>query len=92
MNKQRTNTSAIWGFWLAITSLFIFGFLSIPGFICSCVGYSKAIKELNGAGRGMALAGIIISLIAGAFWLWIVMTFMVAVGESLNEITALSIF
>ena len=84
--EKRTNTSAIWGFWLAFTSLFIFGFLAIPAFICSLVGYSKARNELNGSGQGLAFAGIILSAIAGIFWVWIMIVFLNGVGESLSSI------
>lgn len=53
---NKTNSVAIIGF------IFSF-FISIVGLICSAVGYSKA-NELDGKGKGLAIAGIIISIIA----------------------------
>ena len=52
--KSQTNTLSIVGF--------IFSFLiALVGLICSILGYRKA-PELNGSGKGLALAGIIISI------------------------------
>lgn len=54
-SENQTNVLAIVGF--------IFSFLiAIVGLICSIIGYKKA-PELNGNGKGLALAGIIISAI-----------------------------
>ncbi len=52
---NETNTIAIVGFILSF-------FIAIAGLICSIIGYKKA-KEMNGTGKGFALAGIIISAI-----------------------------
>ncbi len=64
--KDETNTLAIIGF--------IFSFLfAVVGLICSILGYRKA-AELNGNGKGLAMAGIIIS----AVWLGIVIIALIA--------------
>ena len=53
---QRPNTVALLGF--------VFAFLSpIVGLILSIIGLKKA-KEMNGLGRGYAIAGIIISIVS----------------------------
>lgn len=53
--KQGTNTLAIVGF--------VFSFLiTIVGLICSIIGLVKA-KEYGGNGKGLAIAGIIISVV-----------------------------
>ena len=64
-HKSETNTIAIIGFILSF-------FISIAGLICSIVGYRNAKYE-DKDGKGMALAGIIISSIklAGEVFLFI---------------------
>lgn len=54
-SENQTNVLAIVGF------IFSF-FIAIVGLVCSIIGYKKS-AELNGNGRGLALAGIIISAI-----------------------------
>ncbi len=51
--EKQTNTIAIVGFILSF-------FIAIAGLICSIIGYKKS-RELDGKGKGFALAGIIIS-------------------------------
>lgn len=58
--SDKTNVMAIVGFILSF-------FIAIAGLICSIIGYKKA-AELDGKGKGLALAGIIIS----AVWIGIV--------------------
>ena len=53
--STESNTIALAGFIVAF-------FSPIVGFILSCVGLNKA-KQLNGLGRGHAIAGIIVSLL-----------------------------
>lgn len=53
--KQQTNVLAILGF--------VFSFFGIVGLILSILGYNKA-KKLSGKGKGLAIAGIIISIVA----------------------------
>jgi hypothetical protein len=57
------NKFAIWGFVIACVSMFIFGILGIAGAILS----QRAIKQiaLSGErGRGLAIAGTIIGIVA----------------------------
>lgn len=56
----KTNVLAIVGFILSF-------FIAIAGLICSIIGYRNA-PQYNGNGKGLALAGIIIS----AVWMGIV--------------------
>lgn len=51
--EKQSNSIAIIGFILSF-------FIAIAGLVCSIVGYKKS-KTLDGAGKGFALAGIIIS-------------------------------
>ncbi len=54
---QETNTMAIVGFVLSF-------FITIAGLICSIIGYRNADSQYGGNGKGLALAGIIISAIS----------------------------
>ncbi|MDE6967159.1 MAG: zinc ribbon domain-containing protein [Clostridia bacterium] len=54
-NSNNTNTLAIVGFILSF-------FIAIAGLVCSIIGYKNAPKY-NGNGKGLALAGIIISIV-----------------------------
>ena len=56
-NYQQSNTIAIVGFILSF-------FIALAGLICSIIGLQRANKELNGSGRGFAIAGIVISSIS----------------------------
>ena len=53
---KETNTLAIVGFILSF-------FIAIAGLICSIIGYRNA-PQFGGKGKGLALAGIIISVIS----------------------------
>ena len=64
--KNETNVLAIVGF------IFSF-FFAVVGLICSILGYRKA-AELGGSGKGLSIAGIIIS----AVWLGIVMIALIS--------------
>lgn len=55
-SSNQSNTMAIVGF------IFSF-FIAIVGLICSIIGFKKA-PELGGNGKGLAIAGIIISAIS----------------------------
>ena len=52
----KTNTCAIIGFIFSLVGL------SIPGLALSCFGISRA-KECNGKGKGLAIAGMVISIV-----------------------------
>ena len=54
-DADRTNTYAIVGFIMAF-------FFPLVGFILSIIGISKA-QELGGKGKGLAVAGLVISLL-----------------------------
>lgn len=56
-NYQQSNTMAIVGFILSF-------FIALAGLICSIIGLQRADNELNGNGRGFAIAGIVISSIS----------------------------
>lgn len=55
VQKSETNVLALVGFILSF-------FVTIAGLVCSIIGYKRA-GEFNGNGKGLALAGIIISSI-----------------------------
>lgn len=61
--QRETNVLAIVGF------IFSF-FIPLVGLICSSVGYNNANK-LGGSGKGLAIAGIVISTISIAFALFL---------------------
>lgn len=65
--QKESNTMAIVGFILSF-------FISIAGLICSIVGYRKATKD-DLDGKGMALAGIIISSLRLAADLFVVIIY-----------------
>lgn len=54
--KNQTNVLAIVGFILSF-------FVAIAGLVCSILGKKKA-EELNGNGKGLATAGIVISIVS----------------------------
>ncbi len=54
-HKRQTNVLAIVGFILSF-------FVAIAGLVCSILGKKKA-DELNGNGKGLATAGIVISIV-----------------------------
>ena len=56
------NNMALAGFICSISGLITCGIVSIVGLILSIVGLNKS-KELNGEGRGLAIAGIVIGAI-----------------------------
>ncbi len=68
MEKQLTNGMATAGFVLALVTLF-FGWIPVLGWIIwvlglifSSIGLAKA-KNVEGKGKGLAIAGLIISLV-----------------------------
>ena len=86
----QTNTLALIGFILSF-------FISIAGLICSIMGYKNS-KNMDGAGRGFALAGIIISavsmgigLITGIFVIVFYLGFLSYIFDSTYYSAALAI-
>ena len=76
--SAESNTIAVIGLVLA--------FLFWPGgLVCSIIGLKKA-KELGGNGHGMAVAGLILSIIFGIFGIfWTIVLFANGFQEGLEE-------
>ena len=65
--EEKTNSSAIIGFIFSLLS--IIG-LSIPGLALSAYGIANS-KQCNGKGKGLAVAGLVISIISSIILLFI---------------------
>lgn len=76
--QETTNVLAIVGFILSF-------FISIAGLICSIIGYKRA-PELGGKGKGLALAGIIISAVSMAIALIYVVIALAALGTVIGSV------
>ena len=76
--NTESNTLAIVGFVLSF-------FFALIGLICSIVGYKKSI-ELDGKGKGLAVAGIIISSISLVIYLLIFFTSFTAIAAMFAEL------
>ena len=59
---QQSNTVGIVGFVLSLIGIFL------PGLICCAIGLSKS-KQLGGSGKGLSIAGIIISVLGILFYI-----------------------
>lgn len=59
-NSNKTNPLAITGFVISLVSFLCCGYCSIVGLIFSIIGLSQ-INKNNGKGRGLAIAGIVLS-------------------------------
>lgn len=77
VTKTETNTLAIVGFVLSF-------FVALAGLICSIIGYRNA-KQNDADGKGLALAGIIISGIQLA---GIVLSIVIYIGVIIAAISA----
>ena len=75
--STENNTMAIVGF------VFSF-FIPFIGLICSIIGLKKS-TDLNGKGKGLAIAGLIISIISIAITLIVLMTSMSAIMAIIAE-------
>ena len=74
----RSNTVAIVGF--------VFAFLiPLVGLICSIIGKNK-VEECGGNGRGLATAGIVISVIAIVLYLIIVIASVAMAASVVNSV------
>ena len=77
MMAQKTNGMAVTGMVIGILSLVLFWasllgvLLAILGIIFSGIGISQCSKQ-GQAGKGMAIAGLVCSLIAATFWVVVV--------------------
>ena len=64
---------------VAIAALIFAFFFNLVGLILGCVGLSKS-KELNGAGRGMSIAAIVISIISMVIGLIVSIIYIAAIA------------
>lgn len=76
--QEATNVLAIVGFILSF-------FISIAGLICSIIGYKRA-PDFGGKGKGLALAGIIISAVSMAISLIYIVIVLVALGSAISSV------
>ena len=65
--KSNPKTNAITALVFDFISLFIFGWLSVAGLSLSIIAL-KGFKESNEKGKGLAIAGIIVSIICMALY------------------------
>ena len=76
--KDKTNVLAVVGF--------VFSFLiAIVGLICSIIGYNNA-DEYGGNGKGLAKAGIIISIVSMALSILIIIVYACIIGSMLGPV------
>ncbi|MDE6398649.1 MAG: hypothetical protein K2L51_04950 [Clostridiales bacterium] len=78
---DRSNTIAIVGFVLSF-------FIALAGLICSIIGYKKAVKE-GCDHKGLALAGIIISIVSMALVFLFYIIIFSAMATALNDFSLL---
>lgn len=71
IDNQTNNAMAITGFILALVSLFLnfWGIVGILATVFSAIGLSQT-KKLNGKGKGMAIAGLIIGIFSILYGLY----------------------
>ena len=74
---KEENAVSIVGFVFSILSIFLCGIPSLIGLILSIVGLNKS-KKVNGKGKGLSIAGIIISAIMMV--VFIVLSIVIAIG------------
>ena len=68
--RVRSSRMAIAGFVLGLISYFTYGFLGILGLIFSIIGMNQT-KDGKYSKRGFAIAGVVLSSISLAFWIFI---------------------
>lgn len=61
-SKPQKNGLAIAGFIVSLCSILCCGSIAVPGIVLSIIGLVKS-KSMNGAGKGMAIGGIVIGSI-----------------------------
>ena len=85
VQQKRSNGMAIAGFITSLVNMFICcGSISLISLILSIVGVVKA-KDCDGDGKGLAIAGVIISAIMMLGWLVYVVLFGIAGFASIIE-------
>ncbi len=76
---KQSNGMGTAGFVLSLLGFLSLGLsfiLQLLGFIFSCVGVSKA-KKLNGTGKGLSIAGIVLSILA---WIPGILMYVFVIG------------
>ena len=85
---KKSNGMAITGFVISLVSLLLCcGSISLFGLIFSIIGAAKT-KDLDGSGKGLAIAGIIISAIGMVVFLFVTVfnsAFITGIIEGLEE-------
>jgi hypothetical protein len=71
----RTNTLALVSMILSLVGLAT-GVTAIGGIVCGHIGLSQ-IKRTGEAGRGMALAGVIVGYVVVGFWVLLIVAYIV---------------
>lgn len=66
---ERTSGMAIAALIMGILAFLTFGPLAILAIIFGGIGLSQTGKDPTLKGRGMAVAGLVLGIIAGAFWI-----------------------
>ena len=66
---ERTSGMAIAALVIGIAGFVFFGPLSILAIIFGAIGISQINRDPNLKGKGMAVAGLVLGIIAGAFWI-----------------------
>ena len=87
---QAQNTLALLGMIFAIVGFFTGGVMTIVGLILSIVGLRQAKRE-NGNGRGMAMAGVILSIVTMILWL-VVWVFIIVFYVLIFGVALLPVF
>ncbi|MBA7578872.1 hypothetical protein ES708_20738 [subsurface metagenome] len=66
---EKTSGFAIAALVMGIVGVIFFGPLAILAIIFGAIGISQIGKDPSLKGRGMAVAGLVLGIIAGAFWI-----------------------
>jgi cytochrome bd-type quinol oxidase subunit 2 len=66
---RRTNGWCAWGFGLGLTgfvlSIFCLGiFFAVPALLVSVIGFAKVQRQREQSGRGLAIAGVVLAVLA----------------------------
>ena len=86
--SNNKNTLATTGFVIAIVSLFInyAGVVGLVATIISAIGLTKS-KNYNGAGKGLAIAGLIIGIISIIYGIYSITVLV----DALNELSIITL-
>lgn len=87
--KKGQNTIALAGFIVALCSLFI-NFAGIVGLVATVLsGVGLAKVKTTGAGKGFAIAGLIIGIISIVWGIYSIMAAAAILGEAASSLNAL---